>query len=83
MGSPSGCAVGTGPTESLPRSDFVDLHDLVPNEPSSVLATRMLRNAVDTRQPMIVVDTKRSFVYPLLFPFFTGAQYLIGIPRQV
>ncbi|KJK42379.1 hypothetical protein UK23_37430 [Lentzea aerocolonigenes] len=46
------------------------------------LAVRMLQNAVDTRQPMVVVDTKRSFVYPLLFPFLTTLMVLISAPFQ-
>ncbi|WP_434448861.1 hypothetical protein [Lentzea sp. E54] len=46
------------------------------------LATRMLQNAVDTRQPMVVVDTKRSFVYPLLFPFLLTLAVLVSAPFQ-
>jgi hypothetical protein len=46
------------------------------------LARRMLQNAVDTRQPMVVVDTKRSWLYVLLFPFFTTLAVLLSAPFQ-
>ncbi|SDG17202.1 hypothetical protein SAMN05216553_1067 [Lentzea fradiae] len=46
------------------------------------LATRMLQNAVDTRQPIVVVDTKRSLVYVLFFPFFLTLAVLLAAPFQ-
>jgi hypothetical protein len=47
-----------------------------------VLATRMLQNAVDSRSPIVVVDTKRSWLYVLLFPFFTTLAVLLAAPFQ-
>ncbi|HUQ57950.1 class I SAM-dependent methyltransferase [Lentzea sp.] len=46
------------------------------------LASRMLQNAVDTRQPIVVVDTRRSFVYALFFPFFLTLAVLLAAPFQ-
>lgn len=46
------------------------------------LATRMLQNAVDTQQPMVVVDTKRSWLYVLVFPFFLTLAVLLAAPFQ-
>ncbi|MDX3663022.1 class I SAM-dependent methyltransferase [Streptomyces sp. ID05-26A] len=46
------------------------------------LAARMLQNAVDTRQPMVVVDTKRSWLYVLVFPFFLTLAVLLAAPFQ-
>lgn len=46
------------------------------------LARRMLQNAVDTRSPIVVVDTKRSFLYVLLFPFLTTLAVLLSAPFQ-
>ncbi|USX48541.1 hypothetical protein [Lentzea sp. HUAS12] len=46
------------------------------------LATRMLQNAVDTRQPIVVVDTKRSWLYVLVFPFFLTLAVLLAAPFQ-
>ncbi|MFD4644180.1 hypothetical protein ACFWN2_43200 [Lentzea sp. NPDC058436] len=46
------------------------------------LATRMLQNAVDTRQPLVVVDTKRSWLYVLVFPFFLTLAVLLAAPFQ-
>lgn len=46
------------------------------------LAARMLQNAVDTRQPIVVVDTKRSFVYPVFFPFLLTLAVLVVAPFQ-
>jgi hypothetical protein len=46
------------------------------------LAQRMLQNAVDARQPIVVVDTKRSFLYVLLFPFLTTLAVLVSAPFQ-
>ncbi len=42
----------------------------------------MLQNAVDTRSPIVVVDTKRSFLYVLLFPFLTTLAVLLSAPFQ-
>ncbi|SES44978.1 hypothetical protein [Lentzea albida] len=46
------------------------------------LATRILQNAVDTRQPIVVVDTKRSWLYVLVFPFFLMLAVLLAAPFQ-
>ncbi|SER97608.1 hypothetical protein SAMN05216188_118175 [Lentzea xinjiangensis] len=46
------------------------------------LAARILQNAVDTRQPIVVVDTKRSLPYVLLFPFFLMLAVLLAAPFQ-
>ena len=46
------------------------------------LARRMLQNAVDTRSPMVVVDTKRSLLYVLVFPFLTTLAVLLSAPFQ-
>ena len=46
------------------------------------LATRILQNAVDTRQPVVVVDTKRSWLYVLVFPFFLTLAVLLAAPFQ-
>ncbi|WP_154697056.1 class I SAM-dependent methyltransferase [Lentzea guizhouensis] len=46
------------------------------------LARRMLQNAVDTRSPIVIVDTKRSWLYVLLFPFFTTLAVLLAAPFQ-
>ncbi|WP_394613079.1 hypothetical protein JNUCC0626_24330 [Lentzea sp. JNUCC 0626] len=46
------------------------------------LATRMLQNAVDARQPIVVVDTKRSWLYVLVFPFFLTLTVLLTAPFQ-
>ncbi|RAS64524.1 hypothetical protein C8D87_10510 [Lentzea atacamensis] len=46
------------------------------------IAARMLQNAVDTRSPMVVVDTKRSFLYVLLFPFLITLAVLLSAPFQ-
>ncbi|GLY49187.1 hypothetical protein [Lentzea sp. NBRC 102530] len=46
------------------------------------LATRMLQNAVDTRQPIVVVDTKRSWLYVLVFPFFLTLAVVLAAPFQ-
>ncbi|GHH62615.1 class I SAM-dependent methyltransferase [Lentzea cavernae] len=46
------------------------------------LAARILQNAVDTRQPLVVVDTKRSWLYVLVFPFFLTLAVLLAAPFQ-
>lgn len=46
------------------------------------LASRILQNAVDTRQPLVVVDTKRSWLYVLVFPFFLTLAVLLAAPFQ-
>lgn len=46
------------------------------------LAARMLQNAVDTRSPIVVVDTRRSWLYVLLFPFLITLATLLAAPFQ-